>query len=109
MIEVIFTRDVEGRYTRVDLTGHADYAPHGSDIVCAAVSGAVYGMAYAIIEKGEENPYVRDLETTFTMAINDPYCQTTCDLMDGLRIIIESIEKAHPLHVKSVILDRYLK
>ena len=37
MIRAVFTREGE-RFTGFRASGHADYAEHGSDIVCAAVS-----------------------------------------------------------------------
>jgi hypothetical protein len=38
MIRSIVWRDGQGRIRRFSLRGHADAAPHGHDIVCAAVS-----------------------------------------------------------------------
>ena len=38
MLEVNFTRDSRQRLSSVFAAGHADFANHGEDIVCAAVS-----------------------------------------------------------------------
>ncbi|MDF2564736.1 MAG: hypothetical protein K0Q53_1131 [Massilibacillus sp.] len=38
MIKVKIFRDLTGMVTGFNVTGHADTAPHGQDIVCAAVS-----------------------------------------------------------------------
>ncbi|HEV3090904.1 MAG TPA: ribosomal-processing cysteine protease Prp [Candidatus Cybelea sp.] len=38
MLEVTFFRDEHGRHAGVQALGHADFAEHGADIVCAAVS-----------------------------------------------------------------------
>ena len=38
---------------RLTVTGHADYAPHGQDIVCAAVSALVYALMAALEYKPE--------------------------------------------------------
>lgn len=51
MIEVTFT------YQRMTVQGHANYAPHGEDIVCAAVSA----LAYALIGTLEEEGLIREL------------------------------------------------
>lgn len=45
MIRAVFTKD------RLTLTGHADYAPYGQDIVCAAVSALTYALIAALQEK----------------------------------------------------------
>ena len=37
---------------RVTLRGHADYAPRGEDIVCAAASALVFALIGALEEKG---------------------------------------------------------
>lgn len=46
MIEVTFT------HQRVTVQGHANYAPRGEDIVCAAVSALVYALIGALEEDG---------------------------------------------------------
>ena len=51
MIRVTFTEN------RVTLQGHANYAPKGEDVVCAAVSALVY----ALIGTLEEMNNVREL------------------------------------------------
>ncbi|TCP68591.1 ribosomal-processing cysteine protease Prp [Baia soyae] len=48
MIRIRIERDNHGGAKRVLVTGHANFAEHGSDIVCAAVSGIVYGQVNAI-------------------------------------------------------------
>lgn len=64
MIEVRVQRDGTGLIRGMKVTGHAGYAPHGKDIVCAAVSAlvqtAVHGIEYrfglkidARVEKGD--------------------------------------------------------
>ncbi len=45
MIHVVFTKD------RVTLRGHADYAPRGQDIVCAAASALIYALIGALEAK----------------------------------------------------------
>lgn len=48
MIRVRIERNTHGDVERVLVTGHANFAEHGSDIVCAAVSGIVIGQVNAI-------------------------------------------------------------
>jgi len=48
MIRVTITRDDGGRIAAFRVAGHAGYAPRGQDIVCAAVSGIVFGMISAV-------------------------------------------------------------
>ncbi|HLY01266.1 MAG TPA: ribosomal-processing cysteine protease Prp [Candidatus Cybelea sp.] len=39
MLEVTFYRDEHNRFAGISAYGHVDFAAHGQDIVCAAVSG----------------------------------------------------------------------
>jgi uncharacterized protein YsxB (DUF464 family) len=39
VLEVTFYRDERNRFARISAYGHVDFAEHGQDIVCAAVSG----------------------------------------------------------------------
>ena len=45
----------EGKGIRLTLCGHANYAPHGSDIVCAATSGIVYALIGYLVNLGKGN------------------------------------------------------
>lgn len=48
MIHIWVKRDPTGKFQRIQIEGHADYAEYGKDIVCAAVSGITIGMINAI-------------------------------------------------------------
>lgn len=50
MIRISILQDPIGKFQRIRIEGHADYAEHGKDIVCAAVSGISIGMINAIEE-----------------------------------------------------------
>lgn len=47
MIRAVWT------HRRVTLRGHADSAPHGADIVCAAVSALLFAVAGALEQQGK--------------------------------------------------------
>ncbi|MBD8500774.1 ribosomal-processing cysteine protease Prp [Paenibacillus arenosi] len=48
MIRVTIYRNSEGLIERFAIKGHANYAPHGEDIVCAGVSAVSVGVVNAI-------------------------------------------------------------
>lgn len=52
MINIEFKK--HGNIEELNVNGHADYAPIGKDIVCAAVSSIVYTLKIAL-EKAEQN------------------------------------------------------
>ncbi|MGX8680871.1 MAG: ribosomal-processing cysteine protease Prp [bacterium] len=56
MIKVIVTYQSD-KILSIEMTGHADYAEHGSDLVCAGASAALYGVAnmlhiHGFLERG---------------------------------------------------------
>ncbi|MCI7061233.1 MAG: ribosomal-processing cysteine protease Prp [Lachnospiraceae bacterium] len=50
MIDVKLIQDSAGEYTGFEMTGHAEYAEYGQDIVCAAVSALVINAINSIEE-----------------------------------------------------------
>lgn len=48
MIHIKLKRDKQGQLLQFSFSGHAGYAAHGEDIVCAAVSGIVFGTINSI-------------------------------------------------------------
>ncbi len=45
----------EGNDLRLTLCGHANYAPRGEDIVCAAASGIVYALMGYLLNFGKND------------------------------------------------------
>ncbi len=50
MIRVCIFKDTAGLMTGYEISGHADYAPYGKDIVCAAASVLGYTGLKSLIE-----------------------------------------------------------
>lgn len=46
--------DIKSRYGAVEVSGHADYAPKGQDIICASVSILLYTLAAALGDDVED-------------------------------------------------------
>ena len=53
MIKVEIIKEVEV-IKQVTVDGHADYAEHGSDIVCAGASAVIFGLINAVDELDED-------------------------------------------------------
>ena len=54
----------EGDIHRLTLAGHADYAEHGADIVCSAVSATVYNLLGWLENHGDELEFIQtDVES----------------------------------------------
>jgi len=49
MIEVTIHEQSSGRIRSFEMKGHADYAEHGKDLVCAGASAVSFGAVNAVI------------------------------------------------------------
>ncbi|MBB5174378.1 ribosomal-processing cysteine protease Prp [Texcoconibacillus texcoconensis] len=48
MIRVSIERNQDGKIDAFSMEGHADFAPHGQDLVCAGASAVAFGAVNAI-------------------------------------------------------------
>jgi uncharacterized protein YsxB (DUF464 family) len=48
MINVTISKEQSGRIHSFEMTGHANFAEHGKDLVCAGASAVVFGSVNAI-------------------------------------------------------------
>ena len=83
-----------------ELSGHSGFAEEGSDIVCSAVSSAVYMAANTIIEIMKLNPEaeVRDGYFKFTMSLSDARNSKT--ITDGLYLHLSELQGQYPNNLK---------
>lgn len=84
----------EGLLNRFRVSGHAGYAEHGSDVVCAAVSSALQLTVNILFEF--------DCEPSINTGDNVVDCRTTASeqtssaIMEQLRLHFESICEEFP-------------
>lgn len=95
MINAVLKITENGLYSGFEVKGHAGKAPHGKDIVCAAVSTAVQMALIGIDEvAGVKNTYV----------IKDAYIK--CDIPQNLSseqsVCVQSLVSAMHLCIKSI-------
>ncbi|MCM3002637.1 ribosomal-processing cysteine protease Prp [Priestia koreensis] len=106
MIKIDITRDAANQIQAFEVSGHADFAGYGSDIVCAGVSAVTIGAVNSIIalcdvtpliEQGGEGGYL--------------YCEIPADvepstferiqlLLEGMIVSLESIERDYQSYIK---------
>ena len=90
------TFDVHG----ISVSGHADSAPKGKDLVCAAVSAVVVGGANAIKEFEKE-----DHKSVLTIKLKKGYAsfqgkEDYHDILKTLYFMLKTIEESNPDFVK---------
>ena len=87
--------------SEIEVRGHSNFAPKGSDIVCAGVSAIVIGGINAIIS------LVKDQKVDYE--VNDGYVKLTSlnniEVQNILKVVIiqlKSVEDSYSKHIKIV-------
>ena len=83
-----------------ELSGHSGAGEYGTDIVCSAVSSAVYMAANTILEimKLNAEAEVRDGYFKFTMTCDDARKSKT--ITDGLYLHLSELQSQYPNNLK---------
>lgn len=107
MIKARFLTLVSGEIIGFNITGHANYSEHGKDIICAAVSSAVYMVANIIVELLKVNAEVSINEKCGAMHVSIPYNEISrCNLIfEGLKIHLLMLEENYPKHIKVMYME----
>ncbi|GKV65723.1 MULTISPECIES: ribosomal-processing cysteine protease Prp [Sporosarcina] len=58
MIHIRIAKEPSGRISSFEMDGHADFAEHGKDLVCAGASAVSFGAVNAIAELTETVPEI---------------------------------------------------
>ncbi|WP_033543473.1 ribosomal-processing cysteine protease Prp [Planococcus sp. CAU13] len=64
MIHVII-KETSGRISAFEMSGHADFAEHGQDLVCAGASAVSFGAVNAIMELTGIEPHIEQSESGY--------------------------------------------
>ena len=83
-----------------EVSGHSGAGEYGTDIVCSAVSSAIYMAANTIIEIMKLSPEaeVRDGYFRFTMNVDDARKSKT--ITDGLYLHLSELQGQYPNNLK---------
>ncbi|MGX7024127.1 ribosomal-processing cysteine protease Prp [Vagococcus hydrophili] len=104
MIEAKFTRKDADRIVSFEMSGHADFAESGSDIVCAAASVLAINVVNSIDELAGYQPIV-DMDDGYLFVeilsdLSDKQIETTDILMNSLYIGLRDIEKEYESYIR---------
>jgi uncharacterized protein YsxB (DUF464 family) len=108
MIKVVFDAPQE-RITSFTLSGHANFAKKGSDIVCAGVSAVSFGAVNAImsltdvepeIEQGREGGYLRCVIPVNLSPESEEKVQL---LLNSMLISLQTIERDYGKYMKIIL------
>ncbi|MGI6773295.1 MAG: ribosomal-processing cysteine protease Prp [Acutalibacteraceae bacterium] len=97
MIKAVFFlsgQDVIG----FSVKGHADQAEHGQDIVCAAVSSAVYMAANTVTDVFKAEADIEVDDGLFTLKLKKPD-ESSVNVLKGLKLHIEALQEQYPSYI----------
>lgn len=94
MIRVCLER--EEKDLRLTLCGHANYAPCGSDIVCAAASGILYALIGYLVNLGKVNFRINALRAGYA----DLLCgEEYAEILKLVAIGLVQLEATYPGYI----------
>lgn len=102
MINVDIKLNDEGQITDVIMDGHADFAEHGQDIVCAGASAVVFGSLNAIIGLTAERPDIdySDDGGYFHVRSVDTSNEQAQLILQSMLVSLQTIEEEYNEYIK---------
>ena len=99
MIKITIKYKSTGEFVSLNSQGHADSAPYGQDLVCAAVSGVILGGINALQGKNfslknNENKGILELCNIGKMSERDAV------VIDTMVLQLQAIERDNPKFIK---------
>ncbi|MDO4800243.1 MAG: ribosomal-processing cysteine protease Prp [Bacillota bacterium] len=95
--QIVFHND---RYREIRVQGHADWAAHGEDLVCAAVSVLTLTLANTLEELAENHYDLRIEHGDFTLVLKDEATDRSRVAIRSFEIGMEGLERTYPDYVK---------
>ncbi len=95
MIKAVFTKE-NNHYKEFEITGHANSAPHGKDLVCAAASAVVFGILNSL----NDNDVDINVEDNLITIKNISTKENTQTIIRTLSTSLKTIEEQHSDHIK---------
>ena len=108
MIFATFKKDKRGIFA-AEVSGHAGYADHGEDIVCASVSSAVMLTCNGIIEILQEKSTTSVTKDEVHLTLPPCANNAAISFLDALRLHLELLSAQYPNHIKITVLEEYTK
>jgi uncharacterized protein len=105
MIQVTITRLESGLIHAFTLSGHAQFANRGRDLVCAGVSAVSFGAVNAVISLTGIEPMIEQGKDGFLRCVipdnlSDETQKKVQLLLEGMIVSLQTIEKDYGKHIK---------
>lgn len=105
MIKVTIHRAKSGVIQSFTMDGHADFAEHGEDIVCAGASAVSFGAVNALMKLTGVDPIIDMgeggyLRCTIPKDIDADVQERVQLLLEGMVVSLQTIEQDYGEHIK---------
>lgn len=106
MIKVTIIKDQSERIHSFEMSGHANFAEHGKDLVCAAASAVSFGAVNAIISLTGETPTIQQgtdggyLKVAFLEGKENDYDIQL--IVQAMIVSLQTIEQDYGQHIKII-------
>lgn len=106
MIKVIIKRDQSERIHSFEMSGHANFAEHGKDLVCAGASAVSFGAMNAIIVLTGEKPAIQQsADGGFLKVVFPKSKERDADIqliVESMVVSLQTIEQDYGQHIKII-------
>lgn len=92
MIHVRITEQPSGRISAFEMDGHADFAEHGKDLVCAGASAVSFGAVNAVVELTGTMPEIAQGEDGGYLRVSFPETEQDAQVQLIIRAMIVSLQ-----------------
>lgn len=98
-------KETSGRISSFEMSGHADFAEHGQDLVCAGASAVSFGAVNAIMELTGIEPEIQQSESGYLkVSFPDDLDEKTDGqvqlLVRGMIVSLKTIEQDYEEYIK---------
>ncbi|AJD91648.1 ribosomal-processing cysteine protease Prp [Jeotgalibacillus malaysiensis] len=102
MIQVIIEKDPNGLIRAFQMEGHADYAEHGKDLVCAGASAVSFGAVNAVLSLTETEPLIHQGDDGGYLRVEfpDEANSSTQLIMESMIVSLQTIEQEYGQYIK---------
>ncbi|WP_318615173.1 ribosomal-processing cysteine protease Prp [Sporosarcina sp. YIM B06819] len=106
MIKIIINEQSSGHIHSFEMKGHADFAEHGKDLVCAGASAVSFGAVNAIIALTGKNPDIHQgTDGGYLKVIipeNDEKDYDIQLILKAMIVSLQTIEQDYGQHIKLI-------
>ncbi|RDI44140.1 ribosomal-processing cysteine protease Prp [Falsibacillus pallidus] len=106
MIKVKINQSPDGRISSFSMKGHADFAEHGSDIVCAGASAVSFGAINAVFALTNAEPIIDQssdggfLSCSIPNDLPEEEDKQVQLLLKGMVVSLQTIERDYGKYIK---------